>query len=99
MEYAIGLFGDKYEKNIRILAVGPAARFTDFGAVGSAPVKKGKLTTVDTWAGRGGFGSRLFQEHGLVGIIYGGTHIDEDFRDRSVADEWFQDKFNQDIDS
>ena len=68
---------------------------TDFGAVGSAPVKKGKLTPVDTWAGRGGFGSKLFQEHGLVGIIYGGTHIDEDFRDRAVADQWFQDKFNQ----
>ena len=30
-----------------------------------------------------------------MGIIYGGTHIDEDFSDRSVADQWFQDKFNQ----
>jgi glyceraldehyde-3-phosphate dehydrogenase (ferredoxin) len=30
-----------------------------------------------------------------VGIIYGGTQIDEDFRDRAVADQWFQDKFNQ----
>ena len=30
-----------------------------------------------------------------MGIIYGGTHIDEDFRDRSVADQWFEDKFNQ----
>ena len=28
-------------------------------------------------------------------IIYGGTHIDEDFRDRSVVDQWFQGKFNQ----
>ena len=95
MEEAIRMFAPRYEKNPRILAVGPAARFTDFGAVGSAPVKKGKTTPVDTWAGRGGFGSKLFQEHGLVGIIYGGTHIDEDFRDRAVADEWFQDKFNQ----
>ena len=95
MERALHLFCPRYEKDPRILAVGPAARFTDFGAVGSAPVKKGKLTHVDTWAGRGGFGSKLFQEHGLVGVIYGGTHIDEDFRDRAVADEWFQDKFNQ----
>ena len=95
MEEAIRMFMARYEKDPRILAVGPAARFTDFGAVGSAPVKKGKLTPVDTWAGRGGFGSKLFQEHGLVGIIYGGTHIDEDFRDRTVADQWFQDKFNQ----
>jgi len=95
MEYALHLFCPKYEKDPRILAVGPAARDSDFGAVGSAPVKKGKLTPVDTWAGRGGFGSKLFQEHGLVGIIYGGTQIDEDFRDRAVADLWFQDKFNQ----
>ena len=95
MEEAIRMFMARYEKDPRILAVGPAARFIDFGAVGSAPVKKGKLTPVDTWAGRGGFGSKLFQEHGLVGIIYGGTHIDEDFRDRTVADQWFQDKFNQ----
>ena len=95
MEHALHLFCPRYEKDPRILAVGPAARFTDFGAVGSAPVKKGKLTPVDTWAGRGGFGSKLFQEHGLIGIIYGGTHLDEDFRDRAVADQWFQDKFNQ----
>lgn len=95
MEAAIRMFGPRYEKDPRVLAVGPAARFTDFGAIGSAPMKKGELTHVDTWAGRGGFGSKLFQEHGLLGIIYGGTHIDDDFRDRSVADEWFQDKFNQ----
>jgi len=95
MEHAIQLFGPRYEKDPRVLAVGPAARCSDFGAIGSAPVKKGMLTHVDTWAGRGGFGSKLFQEHGLVGIIYGGTHIDEDFLDRSVADQWFQDKFNQ----
>jgi glyceraldehyde-3-phosphate dehydrogenase (ferredoxin) len=95
MEHAIQLFVERYEKDPRVLAVGPAARSTDFGAIGSAPVKKGILTHVDTWAGRGGFGSKLFQEHGLVGIIYGGTYIDEDFRDRSVADEWFKDKFNQ----
>ena len=95
MEHAIQMFGPRYEKDPRVLAVGPAARDSDFGAIGSAPVKKGELTHVDTWAGRGGFGSKLFQEHGLMGIIYGGTHIDEDFRDRSVADQWFQDKFNQ----
>ena len=95
MEHALQLFCPRYEKDPRILAVGPAARDSDFGAIGSAPVKKGELTPVDTWAGRGGFGSKLFQEHGLVGIIYGGTHIDEDFRDRAVADQWFQDKFNQ----
>jgi glyceraldehyde-3-phosphate dehydrogenase (ferredoxin) len=95
MEHAIETFGPRYEKDPRVLAVGPASHWSDFGAIGSAPIKKGRLTHVDTWAGRGGFGSKLFQEHGIIGIIYGGTHIDEDFQDRSVADQWFKDKFNQ----
>lgn len=44
MDYAIRMFGDRYEKDPRVLAVGPASCFTDFGAIGSAPVKKGVLT-------------------------------------------------------
>jgi glyceraldehyde-3-phosphate dehydrogenase (ferredoxin) len=95
MEEALARFGPRYEKDPRVLAAGPASLFTDFGAVASAPVKSGTLTAVDTWAGRGGFGTKLLQEHGLLGIIYGGTHLDEDVCDRSVADQWFQDKFNQ----
>ena len=95
MAQAIEMFGHRYENDPRVLAVGPAAMHTDFGAVASAPVKKGVLTHVDTWAGRGGFGTKLLCEHGLIGIIYGGTHLDADFSDRSVADQWFKDKFNQ----
>lgn len=95
MEYAMTRFGLRYENDPRVLATGPASQYTDFGAIGSAPVKKGEVSFVDTWAGRGGFGSKLLQQHGIIGIIYGGTHIDEDFRDRSVADEWFTDKYNQ----
>jgi glyceraldehyde-3-phosphate dehydrogenase (ferredoxin) len=34
-------------------------------------------------------------EHGIAGVIYGGTFIDEDFRDRKVADEWFKDKYQK----
>ena len=95
MDYALDRFGEKYLADPRILATGPAAEATDFGALVSVPVKKGKLTNVDTWAGRGGFGSKLYREHGLAGIIYGGTFIDEDFRDRKVADQWFIDKYNK----
>jgi glyceraldehyde-3-phosphate dehydrogenase (ferredoxin) len=95
MEKALEHFGHRYENDPRILATGPAAMFTDFGGIASAPIKKKEITYVDTWAGRGGFGSKLLQEHGIVGIIYGGTHIEEDFRDRKVADEWFQDKYNK----
>ncbi len=95
MEETLRCFGSRYEKDPRVLAVGPASLYSDVGAVASAPIKKMKITPVDTWAGRGGFGTKLFQEHGILGIIYGGTHIEEDFNDRKVVDQWFQDKFNQ----
>ena len=94
MQYALDTFGGKYTTEPRILATGPASEATDFGAVCSVPIKKGKLTYVDTWAGRGGFGSKMFQDHGIAAIIYGGTFIEDDFRDRKVADQWFKDKYN-----
>ena len=95
MDKVFGMFGSSFEEAPRILAVGPASEATDFGAIGSVPITKGKLTHVDTWAGRGGFGSRLLQQHGIAAIIYGGTHIDEDFRDRTIADRWFADKYHK----
>jgi len=95
MEYVHAKHASRYENDPRILAVGPAAQSTDFGAVVSVPISRGKLSFVDTWAGRGGLGSKLLQEHGIAAIIYGGTFIDEDFRDRKVADEWFVGKFQK----
>ncbi|MFC2140639.1 aldehyde ferredoxin oxidoreductase N-terminal domain-containing protein [Candidatus Auribacterota bacterium] len=95
MDYTFEKFGDNYKTDPRILAVGPAAQATDFGAIASVPIAKGKLSFVDTWAGRGGLGSKLFREHGIAAIIYGGTFIDEDFRDRKVADQWFVDKYQK----
>ncbi len=89
MDRMLSLYADRYARDPRILATGPSARATDFGAIGSAPVKKGKRTPVDTWAGRGGFGSKMLQEHGIAGIIYGGAFPHESFRDRKKADEWF----------
>lgn len=88
-------FGSKYESDPRILAVGPGAAATDFGGICSVPIVNRKLTFTDTWAGRGGFGSKMFQDHGIAAIIYGGTFTDEDFRDRKVADEWFEQKYKQ----
>jgi glyceraldehyde-3-phosphate dehydrogenase (ferredoxin) len=85
----------RYENDPRVLAVGPAAKYSDIGGVVSVPIKDGNLSHIDTWAGRGGLGSKLFQQHGICAIIYGGTHIDEDFRDRKVADEWFQARYEQ----
>jgi glyceraldehyde-3-phosphate dehydrogenase (ferredoxin) len=88
-------YGDRYENDPRILAVGPASRATDFGAIGSVPIVKGKLTFVDTWAGRGGLGTKLLRDHGVAAVIYGGTFIDEDFTNRSVADQWFEDRYRK----
>ncbi len=93
MQHALDLFAGRYENDPREIATGPASMYTDFGAIGSAPVKKGTLTHADCWAGRGGFGSKMLQQHGIAAVIYGGTFVDEDFRDRNVADTWFQDRY------
>ena len=95
MDYTFDRFGDHYSNDPRILAVGPASGVTDFGAIASVPISSGKLGFADTWAGRGGFGSKLLREHGIAAIIYGGTFITEDFRDRKVADQWFIDKYQK----
>jgi glyceraldehyde-3-phosphate dehydrogenase (ferredoxin) len=95
LDHVFARFGGSYRDEPRILAVGPAAEATDFGAIGSVPVVGGKLSHVDTWAGRGGLGSKLLQQHGVAAIVYGGTVVDEDFRDRKVADEWFQAKYQK----
>lgn len=89
------MFGSRYENDPRILAVGPAALQTDMGGIMSVPITRGKISHIDTWAGRGGFGSAMAREHGIVAVIYGGTAADEDFRDRTVADEWFRNKYDQ----
>ncbi|HOZ14841.1 MAG TPA: aldehyde ferredoxin oxidoreductase C-terminal domain-containing protein [Tenuifilaceae bacterium] len=95
MQHTLDLLGSRYENDPRILAAGPASLHTDFGAIASAPIKKGEVTFVDTWAGRGGFGTKMVQQHGIVSIIYGGTYVDDDFRDRSVADSWFEDRYQK----
>ena len=94
MDHVFEMYAHRYSQEPRILATGPAAHSTDFGAICSVPIRKGKLTFVDTWAGRGGFGTKLFQQHGIAAIIYGGTFIDEDFRDRKVADRWFEERYH-----
>jgi len=94
-DYVHERFADSYDNDPRILVTGPAAAATAFGAIASMPIKKKEITYVDTWAGRGGFGSKMLQEHGIAAVIYGGTFIDDDFRDRKVADQWFVDKYNK----
>ena len=95
MDYVFDRYGERYKTDPRILSTGPASAATDFGAVASVPISDGRLTVIDTWAGRGGMGSKMLQQHGIAAIIYGGTHVDEDFRDRKVADQWFVDKYQK----
>ena len=95
LDYVLARFGGRYEGGFRAFSVGPAAEASDFGAILSAPVKDGKASDVDTWAGRGGLGSKMLQEHGIAAVIYGGTVVGDDFRDRKVADEWFEAKYKQ----
>lgn len=95
LDHVFARFAGAYQDAPRILAVGPAAEATDFGAIGSVPVVGGRLSHVDTWAGRGGMGSRLLQRHGIAAIIYGGTVVDDDFRDRKVADAWFEERYRK----
>jgi glyceraldehyde-3-phosphate dehydrogenase (ferredoxin) len=95
MDHTMECWGGRYETDPRILATGPAAMATDFGALCSVPILRGKLSSVDTWAGRGGFGSKMLRDHGIAAIIYGGTFIDDDFKDRKVADSWFEARYSQ----
>lgn len=96
LDHVHGRYTKRFHETPRILAVGPAAQSTDFGGIVSVPIDgNGALTHVDTWAGRGGFGTRLLRDHNVAAIIYGGTVVDEDFRDRKVADDWFQVRFQK----
>ena len=95
MDYAYQTFGHRFDTDPRILAVGPAAETTDIGAIASVPISNGKLEFVDTWAGRGGLGTNMLRDHGIAAIIYGGSFLTEDFRDRAVADKWFFEKYQK----
>ncbi len=97
MDHVHARFGGRFETDPRILATGPAALATDMGGIVSVPIVQGALTHVDTWAGRGGMGTKMLSEHGIAAVIYGGTYVDEDFRDRKVADAWFEAKYKQKV--
>ncbi|RPH62860.1 MAG: aldehyde ferredoxin oxidoreductase [Chloroflexi bacterium] len=81
--------------NLRICAVGPAAKYTREGAIGSSPVRNGAFTAVADWAGRGGLGSRLFRRHNVVGIVFGGEWTDPDLRNSAEIDAYFLEHFGK----
>jgi glyceraldehyde-3-phosphate dehydrogenase (ferredoxin) len=84
-------YGSEYDDDwVRILAVGPAARHTQEGVIGSNQIKDGRVTSVDDWAGRGGLGSRLLQKHRIAACIFGGDWEDPDLQDSKEIDGYFQ---------
>ncbi len=91
---------DKYKEQfdgdwVRVFAVGPAARNTNQGIIGSNPIRKGLITPIDDWAGRGGLGSRLLQTHRIAACIFGGDWIDPDLQDSQEIDSYFQQYYQQ----
>ena len=89
-------YKDEYPPNrMRVFAVGPAALYTKEGAIGSSAIRRGAITAVEDWAGRGGLGSRLFQRHNIVGCVFGGAWEDPDLRDSREIDAYFIEHFGQ----
>jgi glyceraldehyde-3-phosphate dehydrogenase (ferredoxin) len=64
--------GKRLDGPSRCLVVGPASRATRMGAIASALFREGEGVVLETWAGRGGFGTKLFREHGVVAIVFQG---------------------------
>ena len=89
-------YGGEYDGDwVRVFAVGPAARLTNEGIIGSNQIKKGAITAVDDWAGRGGLGSQLLQQHGVAACIFGGQWADPDLQDSAEIDGYFMEHFGQ----
>lgn len=94
-----GLF-EKYQNNyeadsFRILAVGPAARLTKEGAIGSNQIRKGAVSNIEDWAGRGGLGSRLLQYHRIAAVVFGGDWQDPALKEAKELDQYFLEHFGQ----
>ncbi len=89
-------FKAEYEGDwVRVFAVGPSARHTVEGVIGSNQVKKGRILPIDDWAGRGGLGSRLLQRHRIAACIFGGDWEDPDLKDSKEIDGYFMANYGQ----
>jgi glyceraldehyde-3-phosphate dehydrogenase (ferredoxin) len=95
-QYAFERYRGEYDADwLRVLAVGPAARLTKEGAIGSNQVKRGQLSAIDDWAGRGGLGSRLLQHHRVAAVVFGGDWQDPALKQGKELDKFFLDRFGQ----
>lgn len=91
---------DRYAKEydgdwVRVFAVGPAARHTQEGIIGSNQIRRGRILPIDDWAGRGGLGSRLLQHHRIAACIFGGDWEDPDLKNSKEIDSYFQQYYGE----
>ncbi len=87
-------FGGEYNpRRVRVAVVGPAAEMTREGAIGSNTIKKGEMQAVVDWAGRGGLGSRLFRQHNIVAIMFGGDYVDPHAPKAKELNPYFEEHF------
>jgi glyceraldehyde-3-phosphate dehydrogenase (ferredoxin) len=90
-QYVYDKYCSEYDQDwVRVFTVGPAARLTNEGIIGSNHLKKGRITSIDDWAGRGGLGSRLLQHFRIAACIFGGDWEDPDLKDSKEIDSYFQ---------
>jgi glyceraldehyde-3-phosphate dehydrogenase (ferredoxin) len=95
-QYVYDKYSQEYEQDwVRVFAVGPAARLTKEGIIGSNHIKMGRITPIDDWAGRGGLGSRLLQFHHIAACIFGGDWEDPDLKDSKEIDGYFQQYYGE----
>ncbi len=100
-QYVIDNYGDVFADNnipFRVLAVGPAALNTSYGAICSTVIRDGKmLDGINEFAGRGGLGSVMAQAHGVVAVIYGGNdcHKHEKLSDQQFVERIFEEEFGK----
>lgn len=84
-------YAGEYDQDwVRVFALGPAARLTNQGIIGSNQVRKGLISPIDDWAGRGGLGSRLLTAHHIAACIFGGDWEDPDLKDSKEIDGYFR---------
>jgi len=87
-------WADEYNpRRVRAFVVGPAGEVTTEGTIASSTVKKGKFTAVVDWCGRGGLGSRLFQQHNIIGCLFGGDWVDPHKPKARDTDPYFNEHF------